>query len=404
MQRNVIYSRQVLNFILSALVLIVLTGCGADGWQSGAPPEPTLPGASAPSSYPSTTTVPGYPGLTPMPGEVQNNLGAKNKVALLLPMTGRGSDAGQAMLNAAQLAMFDLGAGAFELIPGDTGAPGGAAQAANEAIQNKAGLILGPLFANDTKMIAPTALQAGLNVISFSTDTSAAGPNTFVLGFLPQSQVRRVMEYANFRGLSRIALIAPRDQYGDTVSQSFDQTIRLRGLTSAGVLRYSGAQPNADEIRQFVSGKSFDAVLIAANGAQASSIAQYLPANIQKLGTGLWDQADVTGLPGLQGAWYAASSPRLRQKFETRYRDTYGEAPTRLASLAYDAAALAVVLSKQGQGFGRQALLNPNGFSGIDGIFRFLPDGLNDRGLAILEIRTGGATIIQEAPTNFRTN
>ncbi len=405
MQRNVLYTligNRTLKFALSMAVVFLLSAC--DGsvapWEtslnSRTPPAPTLPNQS--SALPPSVAAPSTVNpLTPMPAP-----GTKSKVALLLPLSGRGSDAGQAMLNAAQLAMFDLGADAFELMPKDTGASEDTArQVATDSIRDGASLILGPLFAADAKAIAPIALQSNINVVSFSTDTSAAGGNVFILGFLPQSQVKRILEYANGKALTHIALIAPRDQYGNTVAETYDTNLRLRGATSAGILRYDGAQPSPDEIKQFVTGKTIDAVLIAANAAQASTIAQSLPANIQRLGTGLWDQADATKLVGLQGAWYAASSPHLRQKFEKRYRDTYGENPPRLASLAYDAAALAVVLSKQGNGLGKNALLNQSGFAGIDGIFRFQNDGLNERGLAVLQVGSGTASIIEEAPTAF---
>lgn len=391
MQRNSIFK-----LALSLIVVLLLGACEMIPSQTSEWDMPsdgrTPPSATLPSTPPATPAV---PGMSP----TATQTGSKNKVALLLPLTGRGSDAGQAMLNAAQLAMFDLGANSFELMPQDTGP--GAAQAATAAVQNGAQLILGPLFAEDAKAVSPVALQSGISLVSFSTDTSAANANTFILGFLPQSQVARIIDYAASKGLSRIALIAPRDQYGNAISVSFDATLRQRGMTNAGVLRYDGT-PNLDEVRNLAATKSFDAVLIGANASQSSSIAQALPANIQKLGTGLWDQANAAQNPGLVGAWYAASSPKLRQKFESNYRNTYGATPPRLASLAYDAAALAVVLSKQNQGFGRAALLNPNGFAGVDGIFRFLPDGLNDRGLSVLQIGTSGATIVQDAPATFR--
>lgn len=389
MQRNVLYS-QIARFVMSAIILVLLSGCAATPWNDDlVQNETTKPGQTA--TPPSTATP---------PASVQTIPGEKNKVALLVPMTGKGSEAGQAMLNAAQLAMFDLGADAFELIPEDTGSS--ATFAANDAIQKGAKIILGPLFAADVKAVSPIAMQAGVNVVSFSTDTTATNPNTFTLGFLPQSHVNRVLEYAGSKSLTRIALIAPRDAYGEAVASTFDTSLRQRGLTSAGVLRYDGAQPSAEELKQFTTANSFNAVLIAANATQSSAIAQSLPANVQKLGTGLWDQANSTQYPSLAGAWYATSSPKLRARFETHYRTTYGEAAPRLASIAYDAAALAVVLSKQGQGFGRNTLTNPNGFAGIDGIFRLQPDGQNERGLAALQIGSGQATIIQEGPSSFR--
>jgi len=337
---------------------------------------------------------------------VPQGMETKSKVAILLPLSGRGKDAGEAMLNAAQLAMFDLGASdLFELTPKDTGS--GAANAANEALNEGAGLILGPLFSDDTKAVAPLAVQRGVAVVSFSTDTTAAVGTTFLMGFVPQTQVEQIIDYTASRGKTRIALIAPRDAYGDAVAATFYTRMQQRQLTNAGLVRYDAAgMPSSDQLAD-LKRLPVDAVLIAAGGQRAAQISAALsaqgltPALVQRLGTGLWDDKATLALPELQGAWYAASSADLRTRFERRYFETYGVTAPRLASLAYDATALAVVLSKTGRGYGRAALTNPNGFSGIDGIFRFRPDGLADRGLEILEIRNNGGIPIQSAPSSF---
>lgn len=338
------------------------------------------------------------------------------KVAILLPLSGKGSDTGQAMLNAAQLAVFDLNATTFELIPRDTmGTPDGARDAATTAASEGAQLILGPVFSNDAKAVTPVALQRGLSTISFSTDTSVASSGGFVLGFLPQSQITQAIDFAATQGVRKIALIAPQDAYGETADLAFKSHIMRRSLMTGGIVRYNpttGTTP--EQIKSLLASnfqtgqKPFDAVIIAAPGAQAGRISQQLsdagapPSLVQRIGTGLWDQADVARIPSLQGAYYAASSPRLREKFEARYQQTYGETAPRLASLAYDATALAIVLSRSNQDYSRPTLINPNGFSGIDGIFRFRNDGLVERGLAILQIRNGSAVVIKDAPSSFQ--
>ena len=119
------------------------------------------------------------------------------------------------------------------------------------------------------------------------------------------------------------------------------------------------------------------------------------------------DNTGLAGEAGLSGAWFAAPSPNLRRDFERKYSNVYGRKPPRLATLAYDATALSAVLAQRGlqnQGrpeFDRNALMNPNGFFGIDGIFRFRPDGTAERGLAILEFNRGRIQVIDEAPTTF---
>ena len=121
------------------------------------------------------------------------------------------------------------------------------------------------------------------------------------------------------------------------------------------------------------------------------------------LGSGLWDVPDIGNEPALDGGWFAASPPDARRDFERRYRATYGRDPPRLASLGYDAAALAAALA-HGQGgppFSREAILNPKGFTGVDGLFRFTPDGLVQRGLAVLEVEPEGNVVVSPAPQSF---
>lgn len=401
MQRNLL---SVGHMFLLGSTLLALSGCSdlQDPWK------PSDRKATSTTSPAAQTAVP--PAV--MSGNVTNPNAVSvqpvskiTKIALLLPLSGKGSDTGQAMLNAAQLAMFDLYATSlFELRPEDTGR--GAIPAMNSAISNGANLVLGPVFSTDTKAISPLALQSNVNIVSFSTDTSAAVGNTFLMGFMPQAQVNSVLTYANQSGRKRIALIAPRDLYGDSVATTYSMFTQRYALDNAGIVRYeAGSLPSATDLASLKAG--VDAVLIAASANDSNKIstllatAGYPDTAVKRLGTGLWDQADAAKLSGLQGAWYAASSPRLRTRFEKRYFETYGSQPPRLASLAYDATALAVVIAKSGQGFGRNTLTNANGFAGIDGIFRFTNDGIADRGLAILEIRNGTSTILVDAPQRF---
>lgn len=401
MQRNLL---SVGHIFLLGTTLLTLGGCSDlqnDPWTASE--RKTNPAATSATALPPVDVAGNVanpnaaPAVQPVPRTA--------KIALLLPLSGKGSDTGQAMLNAAQLAMFDLNATSlFELRPEDTGR--GAVQAMNSAVSNGANLVLGPVFSTDTKAISPIALQNNVNIVSFSTDTSAAVGNTFLMGFMPQAQVNTVLSYANQVGRKRIALIAPRDVYGDSVAATFTAFTQRYATDNAGIIRYdAGSLPSPTDIVSLKAG--VDAVLIAASAMESHKISNILTTagfpdtTVKRLGTGLWDQADAAKLSGLQGAWYAASSPRLRNRFEHRYFETYGVQPPRLASLAYDATALAVVIAKSGQGFGRNTLTSANGFAGIDGIFRFTPEGIADRGLAVLEIKNGTSTILVDAPQRF---
>jgi len=125
---------------------------------------------------------------------------------------------------------------------------------------------------------------------------------------------------------------------------------------------------------------------------------------VQLLGSGLWDTPEIGGDPALVGGWFASSPPEARQEFERRYNATYGHNPPRLASLGYDAAALAAVMARgqAGEPFSQQAILNPSGFTGVDGLFRFTPNGLVQRGLAVLQVEPQGASVVSPAPQSFQ--
>lgn len=363
--------------------------------------------AQTPSQFPAPPAPAGHP--SPV------------KVALLLPLTGKNADLGQSMLQAAQLALFDLGYDSFELMPRDTRAtPEGAKAAAESAIGSGAQLLLGPLFSQEVRAAKPVAAMHNVNMVAFSTDWAQAGGNAYIMGFLPFSQVKRVVEFAVSKGYRRIGIVAPQTDYGNAIVNYYAALSSRYGLQQPVIARTAAGQSDYTiAVQPFLMGgtqgqPAVDAILIAAGGDQASRIAAALtaagmgPDRVKRLGTGLWDESQIARDPNLAGAWYAAPQPDLRRAFEQKYWATYNQAPPRLATLSYDATALAAVLARKSAAnngtpaFDRTSIGNPNGFSGIDGIFRFQNDGLVDRGMAILEISGGAARVIATAPQTFQ--
>jgi branched-chain amino acid transport system substrate-binding protein len=342
------------------------------------------------------------------------------KVAILLPLSGESSALGQSMLQAAQLALFDLGASTFELLPRDTkGTEEGARVAAEQAVANGAQLILGPLFSTSVSAVKPIAARANINVIAFSTDWTLAGGNTYLMGFMPFGQVDTIARNISGRGIGQIALITTTDTYGTAVERSLRDAARYNGFKISHVLRlppqaiYGFGPQDVPAIQ--ASGAQ--AVLIAIGGHEAIHVSQVLDgaglkaAVFPRFGTGLWDDPALAIEPTMQGARFAAPSPDMRNRFEENYSNVYGTAPIRLASLAYDATALAAVLGKNGEfdrassqyhpAYTRTDLLSPNGFAGIDGIFRFSGNNLVQRGLSVLEFRKNRIIEVDPAPRRF---
>ena len=371
-----------------------------------------------------------------------------NRVALLLPLTGVNGRLGNELLNAAQLALFDFADADFELVVHDTKSTAdGAADAAALAIGDGASLLLGPLVAAEVRAVAPAARAAGVNVIAFSSDRSVAGEGIYIMGFLPSAQVERVVGYARARGLLRFAVFAPDDDYGaavvdalrgvaarvgaavtrvqyyDPAASDFSDAVRRlanyaprRGalLAQRAELKARGDQVAGRALKrleklQTIGDLPFDALLLPDGGKRLQAIAALLPfydvdpAKIRMLGTGQWDEPGIGAEPALLGGWFAAPPPAARAEFEARYAKAYGRRPPRLATLAYDAAALAAVLARgeEGPDFSEEALTAAAGFAGGDGIFRFLDEGVTERGLAVLQVQRRGAKVISRASEAF---
>lgn len=337
------------------------------------------------------------------------------KVAILLPLSGQYKELGNSMLQASQMALFEMGHNNFELIPRDTKGTGkGAMEAARSVLTQNPSLIIGPLLANSVRSVQEISKGSGINILSFSTDWTLANDNTYLMGFMPFAQVERVASYANDNlNIKNYGIIAPINKYGDTVTKSFKQKIINSGNKVTHEMRY---MPNANnlsaQIKSFAKNNSpLDAIFIPVGGSQAETIAGLLSYNglssnkVKYLSTGLWDDKHLMKEHNLRGGIFAGPSHHLHQNFEKRYQALYNQRPAKLASLAYDATALAAVLAQSGSGkyaFSKANLTNPNGFSGTDGIFRFNQNGLVERGLSVLQFSEGDIIEISPAPQNFQ--
>lgn len=375
----------------------------------------------------------------------------KTRVAFLAPLSGPHAEIGQQLLNAAQLALFDISDDEFAMIVEDTGGTAqGARSAADRALRQGAQLIIGPLFAESVSAVTPGAKIQQVNVLAFSNDPSVSTPGVWTLGFSPDAQVKRVVNYASRQGLRSFAVLAPRSAYGDVIVQAMREATQSSGGQIANIVTYTPGSSNFEPQVQSLAQGYFDAVMIPAGGRDLLTMAPLLPfydidpAEVQYLGTEQWNDPSYGTEPALQGGWFAAPPPASWESFRQRYQQTYGGQPARVASLAYDATAMAAILAQQatrggsaalnagstgattgastgsgttvvsGSGAVTQtrgmtgnnpytldALTKDSGFSGVDGIFRLLPDGTVQRGLAVLELQRNRIDVLEIAPTSF---
>ncbi len=418
---------------LAAGLALGLAACGAtnggpapvtqpDTPFIGAPPEPAVIGVEM---TPERTL------LTPAHMAGRDLV----RVAVLLPFSASAGPArteAAHLLRAAELALFERGVDNVLLMPRDTeGTARGGEAAAETAIADGADLIIGPLFAAAVRGASGPARRAGVPVISFSTDASVAGNGVYLLSFSPEEEVRRIVSYTASHGADRFAIVAPATPYGQLVAESYRQAVSEAGgvvtveevysggvdsmtqaarrLARAGIERLDVAQAltMTGDSWEPSQGGAFQAVLLPAGGDDLRMLAPSMlfadidPLLVKFLGTSLWRNPATIREPSLANGWFAGPDPEQRTRFEGVYESVYGEAPSRLAGLGYDAASLAALMAANGGRIDRAVIEDANGFVGVDGLFRLRANGTAERGLAVYTIRNGAFRVLDPAPESF---
>lgn len=378
-------------------------------------PAPVTTDALPPPSVATPAATPGEPVLQLRPPGDQAGI----RIGLLLPLSGANAAIGRAMLDAAQMAIFDINDVRITMLPRDVGEKAeDAVAAAQDLLAAGADVIVGPLLAASVQAVAPIARARGIAVLSFSSDRNVAGPGTYILGFTPDQQIERVVAFAKARGISRIGALAPETAYGQLVMGALRTSTARHQIALGRSETYPADTADLTpiarkfataELRRAENEPGIDALLLPEGGAKLRALAPLLPyfdldpRRVKFLGTGLWDDSSIGAESALVGGWFASPDPSGFIEFRQRFEATYGRRPPRIASIAYDAVALAGVL---GRDYGAKAFLpesigNPDGFTGYDGLFRFRPDGVVERGLAIIEVQARGLRTIDPAPTSF---
>ncbi|CAO4163713.1 ABC-type branched-subunit amino acid transport system substrate-binding protein [Methylorubrum aminovorans] len=333
------------------------------------------------------------------------------KVALIVPLSGQGAAVGTALRNAAELAYEDFQKPNLQiLVKDDRGTPDGAREAAQAAFAEGAEMVLGPLFAGSVQAAGSAARAAGKPVIAFSTDAAVAARGVYLISFLPQSEVDRIVDEAIAGGRRSFAALIPETTYGNAVEAQFREAVARRNARLVGIERYPAGNPGAavERLRRVIAGggAQADALFVPDTAEGLLTVAPVLtkvgfsPARVRPLGLALWNDPRITAQPAFQGARFAAPDMAGFSNFAQRYQARFGAAPPRTASLGYDAVSLTVALVRQygSQRFADATLTNPAGFSGLDGTFRFSSEGVSERTLAVYEIRDNAAILVSPAP------
>ena len=393
--------------IACAVAVVALAACTTTTPPPPAPPVPVQPPAPHQLSADQPTFFK-LPDLAPDKTPV--------RVGVILPFSSSSASVralANAMMKAAELALFDSGNRDILLMAADdTGSPADAAAAAQKLLDQGAEIIIGPLFSTSVSAVAPLARDRGVPVLAFSTDRTVAGNGIYLMSFQPQSEVARVVAYAASQGRKNFAALIPQTPYGDVVEQSFRQAVTAAGASIGDVERFNPSAGAIMDPAAAVAKSGCDAIFIAQGGSLLRNIAPALAydgvdnTKVKYLGTGLWSDPATAKEPLLSGAWFAAPQPSTNDSFNAKYRQTFGAEPPQLASLAYDAISLVALLAPGApyHRFTLAALIDPNGFTGANGIFRFRQDGSIERGLAVLAVDPTGFAVASPAPTTFQSS
>jgi len=340
------------------------------------------------------------------------------RIAVLLPFNSTNADVqrqSRGIYNAIQMALFQVGVKDVVLMPRDaTSADPQVIQGiAEDAVRDGAVAIIGPVFAQQVPAVASTAAQVRAPVLAFSTDVSAFGQGAYLISLTPNSEVERIVDWAAKDGVTRFAMLGPDNASGHNIEQALRAEVAERGGQVVSVEYYTpGNTSPQEQSRRTASvieaenrlypGKV--AVLIPEAGVQLRSVGSLLraianvtPREVRFIGTGQWNDADIWREPSLYGGSFPAPDPAALQDFEKRYQAIYGEAPPRLASFGYDAGALAATLAANDR-LDAAMIQRSQGWSGVNGLFRFNPDGSVERALAIMQLQNQGGVKIVSPP------
>lgn len=341
-------------------------------------------------------------------------------VALLVPGgSGNSNDTAlaSALENAARLAMSELDGVAIDLrVYNTAGNASQAASVAEAAVKNGAKIIIGPVYAQNAAAAGVAVKDDGINVLAFSNNPDIAGGNVFILGSTFQNTANRIVRYAARQQKGDIFVL-----YGNSPAESLGRDAIARAIANTPGARQAGTlgfEMSQNGIVQAMSAASSQVQSSGATSVFMTSgsdgalpfLAGLLPengvspANYQFMGLSRWDiPANALSLPGLQNGWFALPDPTLATRFQQKYQATYGSAPHPIAGLAYDGIAAIGALVKRGNASALTggALSNPQGFVGVNGVFRLRGDGTNERGLAIAQIQNQQVVVIDPAPKSF---
>ncbi len=345
----------------------------------------------------------------------------QTKIAVLLPLAGIDQSAAiaKSMKQAAEMALFERDDPNVQLVVKDDGGTRtGAQTAATHAIADGAEIIIGPLFSHSVPGAALVARQANIPVLALSNDARIAGNGVYLMSFLVEQEVDRIVEFSINRGKRQLAALIPQNAYGEIVEAAFRKSVTRHGGSIRVLERYpvrsNAMLKPAQRVMAAIqraekAGLPIEALFVPGGQETLPNLAPILAysgvksKDVQLLGTGAWDYPNIGRESALVGGWYVGPDPSAWSNFAERFTRTFGHTPPRIASLAFDAVSYAMTLAAESESnpFSAANITRLNGYVGVDGLVQLTPSGRPLRSLAVLEVQRFAPRVIDPAPNRL---
>ena len=345
------------------------------------------------------------------------------KIGVLLPLSGKFQDIGQSFLKAIQLALFDLGNENIKIYPKDSKANAlDTYLSAKEFEELGIKVVIGPIFYESLERLNEIN---SITFISLTNKTQKIPKNTIAFGINIISQIDVLKKYFDEIEVSNTLLLSPKSQFtsqAEIIANSelkfykvFAYNTSAKKITGEikkitnyqerkkdlerriDILEKSDLYKDKKELEELEQkhtlGKvNFDSVLVIDFGERLKSVlTSFMFSDVSSNEVNFftlnqWFDETFFNENALQNLHFPAIDFDNLKKFKKKYLDTFGEEPSQVSILAYDALGLIYYcwFNNDAQ-FKPDQLYNTNGFKGLHGEF-IIKDNLSKHQLKIYKV------------------
>ena len=369
---------------------------------------------------------------------------ASHNIAVLIPTSGPNAKIGKSIRLGIESAAMQFAPDGLQINFFDTGT-GDTGETINRALASNPEIIIGPVFADNARLLRdkkPSSIPA----LSFTSDVSAIGDGVISMSVMPMNTVESTIKEMVATGGKNFIVIAPNNASGPIMAGAANAIADAYAINNVGIFYYNerdtdsikstamtasmynarnAANKRAKEILSAIINHEnlsasekyslarqlenlnrvdtlgdlpYDSILFLGDGNDTKSVASFLryygvgARDVKFYGTPLWEDSDIASDLTMTGAVYA-TLPDIPEDFRNTYSIATGTFPTRMSTIGYESTMLAIGTLYSHDDI-RAHLMNPSGYTGVNGLFRLHSDGTNERALRIMRLNGDGTTSV----------